>query len=395
MVTVTTRLRLRAIADANLAIIVAVLLVTTLAGGWLAYGAYADTETTEERVVSEWEPDGTFDHTATVTATNSSLYDEGETLAERDVYSLELSPELDGMYEFEYTASDSGEVDGEVELVLQTQSVEQTYGADDSEPTVYWEKEETIETVEFESLAPGETVEVPFAMNMSAVEAEIDDINDEFGNPPADDEVTIVAIVSIDGTVNGEPVATDTEHALPITVESSTFSVDEPAASDEGHAVTESMPVSTGPSLLHLAIGGLLVVGGIGGLVGLGVLRSRDRLTLTETERDWLAYQDTRADFDEWISTVSLPADAAAKPEATAESLEDLVNVAIDMGKRVLDDPNDERYYVAGAEHLYVYTPPDSPADVDQHDQDREVPMEDGDDSPMEAEEMPLAPRDE
>lgn len=353
------RLRLRAIAAAKFTLIIAALLIALLAGGWVAYDAYAGADSTEEQVVSAWELSGTFDHQATVTAENSSLYEEGDTLEDRRVYPTELAPTLEGEHVLELEATESGEVAGEVELVMQTRSVEPDRTGDQTDdPLLYWERTETLATQSFDSLSDEESVTTSFDVNMSAIAAETEAINKEFGNPVADEEIALVAVTTVDGTVNGETVQATEEHLLAMSIEGNTMRIEEVDTAGTVYERTEPVTATGNLAQMPVILGTTAAVGATLLLVALGVLRWRGRLTLSTAERRRLEYHDHQETYDAWISAVELPARAEAKEEATAASLADLVNIAIDTGNRVLEDPVENRYYVVGDEYLFVYVPP-------------------------------------
>jgi hypothetical protein len=99
----------------------------------------------------------------------------------------------------------------------------------------------------------------------------------------------------------------------------------------------EERTVAVAPGPLRAFGGPVLLLVAVGACVGLAAGRRRGALTVTEREREWLAYRDARSEFDEWITTVRV-----AEPDRDAtieiESLEGLVDVAIDTDRRVLVD---------------------------------------------------------
>lgn len=81
----------------------------------------------------------------------------------------------------------------------------------------------------------------------------------------------------------------------------------------------------------------------------------------------------TRERFDEWISRGRVPKDTGQR-SVYVESLEDLVDVAIDSSKRVIRDPERDQYVVIDGDIVYRYRQgepfgpfiPKSPKDEDE-----------------------------
>lgn len=362
------RLRLRSVLDGRFAVVVVVLLAVAVASGWVAYTTYDTPATTvEERVDATWETAAWFNHSATVTEPNP-VYPVGTRLVDRPVYVVAASPWLNGTYAFTHEASDGGELNGTVSLTFVLRAVEdQREGR-----TVVWRTERPLGSHSFESVASGETVRVPFAVNVNDTVARTKRIDGTFGNTPGRPEFAIRATIDLTGTVNGDPVDREVTSALPVALDRGTF---RPNASwrwtdrrVERTAVTVERPrgpmQTTGVPTLFLV-----------SVVALGALmtaRQTDRLGLSEAERARLEYLDDRAEYDEWISTITLPPEAFDYPEAEAASLEGLVDFAIDTDSAVVEDPAAETYHVVHDGILFTYrAPPASPA--------AETPVDDDD----------------
>lgn len=128
-----------------------------------------------------------------------------------------------------------------------------------------------------------------------------------------------------------------------------------PVSSAEQTTRTQT-PVSPGP--LRGVGGPLLLVLSLVGLVGLAVGQATVGLTVSETERARLAYRRQREEYDEWITTGTVPSESLADPTVEVDSLEGIVDVAVDIDRRVIDDSDSTRLVVLGEEVNYVYTPP-------------------------------------
>jgi hypothetical protein len=111
-------------------------------------------------------------------------------------------------------------------------------------------------------------------------------------------------------------------------------------------------------------VGGPLAV-----VLSLGVLgvllygRWSDSLSVSETEREWLAYRAQRSEFDEWITTGRVPVDAGGDPVIDVDTLEGLADVAIDMNNRVIEDDRREAFVVFTDRRQYRFERPPEPSD--------------------------------
>lgn len=102
------RLRLRAVLARSFAILVAVTLLTAGVGAAVTYDVYGTEPATrlESQTVSSWAAVGSFDHAATVT-NGTEAFPEGTVLANRSLYFTRVSPELTGVFEYDYDTTET------------------------------------------------------------------------------------------------------------------------------------------------------------------------------------------------------------------------------------------------------------------------------------------------
>jgi len=354
----TGGLRVRALLDRQFEVVVLVLVVLAVVGGFLAYGAYGQPNTTTEtNEVTVWAPNGTFTHGSTVTDNESKLagvFDPGQSVKNRSVYYMTIMPELSGEFAFEY-AADSGELDATIERTLVIRSVGQSR---DEGQVEYWRQTEPLGTGSA-TLSPAEGATVPYDVNVSGAVAQADRVHERLGDP-GQTRVSVNVTVALSGTAGGQEVDRTLEYALPLSVEGSVYRVGSVGAV-EPVTRTERVTVTSEPGPLG-AVGGPVLLGlALLGLAGLVYARSEGRLALTEAELTWLAYRDDRSDFDDWISTIRLPEDARSLPVAEADTLADLVDFAIDTDNSVLEQPGGGAYHVVHDGYRYTFEAPPDP----------------------------------
>ncbi|MFC7135079.1 MULTISPECIES: DUF5305 domain-containing protein [Salinibaculum] len=348
------KLRTRHVIDNSISIIVGALVLLALLGGWLTYTTYAaPATTTEQRPGPSSETRAWFNHSATVTE-NNSVYPVGTTLADRQVYFSSITPSLNGSYSFTYQASESGQLNATVALDLVYRGVEDGEVGD----RVVWETTRTLRGTVSKSLGPGDTLTVPFSVDVNRTGQRLAAIEEQLGDPPGQSQVRVRARTTLQGTVNAEPVDRTTPHTLPIDLGGSTYRIGQPGPMTDSEETTRTVTVEKeyGPARSVGAPGLLLV--SLSGLVGLGFVRYTDRLGLSRAERRRLTYEEDKREYDDWISRVQLPEEALALPRATTTSLAALVDFAIDTDNRVIEDPQEQTYYVVHDGYLYEYRPP-------------------------------------
>jgi hypothetical protein len=347
-----TRLRLRAVLNAQFTLILAVCLVAAAAGGALVYTTHVDPGTeTETRTVSSLTVETEYVHSAEVTEPNS-VFDTGTVLDDRDTYFTRVAPVLDVGVQTSYAADAASDVDVSFESVLVIRNV-----ASEGD-TVYWDERETLATETVSGVEPGETASASFALNSSAVDATASAIESELGASPGETETFVTTAVSVEGTINGEQTSYSRTIDMTLAHGGATYSVSEPGVQSDTTERTEPVAVERSYGPLRSTGGPLLLLAGLAGAGGLAYARREVGLALAPAEREYLSYRDDRSEFAEWITAIRLPESVHERPEAEASTLRDLVDFAIDNDTGVVEDPTTDAYHAVTDEFVYTYTPP-------------------------------------
>lgn len=345
-------LQIQAALDDWYPVVVVGLLLVSLLGGWFAYTTVvAPGTTTEQRVAASWETAGEFDHQATVTE-NNSVYPVGTTLSNRSTYFTSVAPELDGAFRYRYETAERANLSVaiEEELVLRGETT-----GSGGESRELWRESRSLASRRVDSLAPGERVRVPFAVDVRAAENRTKAIQEELGTRGRT-SVSILARVRVTGTVDGQQVDNTTVYRLPIDVQGSTAVVEGsgPVVAAHERTALVTVPVTHSLSRRVASIG--LFAAPLGALLGLVLARWRGGVSVSAAERERLAHDRDRAEFDEWITTATLPDAVRAWPRVAVDSLQGLVDLAIDTDSRVLEDQG--TYYVVHDGLVYAYAGP-------------------------------------
>lgn len=354
-------LRVRAFLDENYATVVAALVVLALFGGWLTYGAYASPGThTEERTASSWQTTGQFDHGATVTEENP-VFPVGTRLSNRTTYFRSVAPVLNGTFRTGYADAESADLSATVNVTLVLRSVD----SEDGSKTEYWRTTRQLGRQRVDSLAPGQSVRVPFSVDVNALGNRTQEIRNQLGGQPGQVTASVRATVRYAGTVEDRSVDRTVEYRLPLAIDGGTYRVEDPGAVRERHEETRTVTVTDDVDPISGFGGPFLLSSSLAAALAVVAARRRNRLGLTPEEREWLDFREDRSDFDEWIVRMRLPDEALDLPRAEAETLADLVDFAIDTDNAVVEHPDTGTFAVVHDEYRYIYVPPSNPVRED------------------------------
>jgi hypothetical protein len=341
-------LRIRDTVDTQYVVIIGVLALLVTAGLWVSYTTHVSPETqSETEVVSQWSRTATFEHGATVTRQNP-VYDTGQRLPNQRAYFPRISPVLSGEYQFQYTASDGGNVD--VDMTLRPIVQGRTDGV------ILWQQTRDRVSATAADVEPGEAATIAFEFNMNQTRIQFERIDEAFGETPGDPVVLVQAQTRITGQINGRPVNREFTDELRLLPDGDTFVVNDPGEVTNTSRQTQTFTTQREYSPLRNVAGPVVLLLSTAGLGGLSIARRRGLISLSATERDQLV----RSEYSEWISTGSLSEQPDLRDSNVVEmaSLVDLVNIAADTGERVVYDPDQERYAVLRGDRVYICEPP-------------------------------------
>ena len=337
----------------NVQYILAILVVWALFGAFLAYTPYVDPGTdVEEFEESSWSSTAAFTHQATV-AEQSAVFDEGEVLTNRSSYLESVAPRLNGSHSYEYEASSGGSLDVTTNLTLVLRSAD--------EETEYWREQSDLASVSEESVPPGQETVASFSVNVTALNERIDEIEDELDGTPGNTESIVRAQLTLVGERNGLEIDEESTHDMTIESQGNVYTVEgaDPVTDSDQQFGQETVEASYSP--LRTIGGPLLLVVSLAGIAGVAIGRRQGWFSVTETHRVWMAYQANRSEFGEWISHGSVPTELEERTVIDVDSLEGLVDVAIDSDRRVIADQSRGVCVVVLEDAVYRYEPPEPP----------------------------------
>lgn len=352
-------LRWRARVEDWFAAVVLIAVVVAAVGGFVTYTTYgAPGTTTEQRQVSSWSANGTYETTALVTEPNP-LYAEGTELSDRPAYFFAAAPTANVSFRFRYQVSDGGRATVAVRQTLVFRSV-----GGDSGAVEYWRVEEPLRSENATRVEPGEPVHLSVERNVSQARLRMENISERLGGAPGTTQLLLATTVTVQGQINGNDVSRTERYRLPMKLGESTYQPGEQSGDRLSGSTTERV-------VRQQTYGPLWRVGGpVASALGLAVLagllygRSGGHFAASGAERALLEFQSVREEFDEWITTARLPPAVFDRPRIEIGSLEGLIDTAIDVDARVFETPEGDAFYVPDGELLYVYEPPSAGIDA-------------------------------
>jgi hypothetical protein len=348
----TTRwLRVRSLAGEWFGVLVVAGVLLVAAGGYATATAHAvPGTTTDTERVTHWQVEREFSHSATVTRENP-VFKVGETLRDRTAYFVAATPVLNVTHTATYR--DLGDRDGPATLSVNASLVVTST----AEGRVLWTNQTRLAATEA-TVEPGDSTVVHAAVNTTRVRQRIASIRRSLGD--AAGEVSTAVVVSTAATTDSGRTAS-ADHRLPLTLGAAAYEVGSTQPATASATTTRPVTVTRSYGPLWRVGGPVLCLLGAALLGGLYAGRRADALGLTAAEREYLAYRDDRAEFAEWIVRARLPASVHDRETATAESLSDLVDYAIDADAGVVEDTATETYVVTTPGLVVVYEPPRAP----------------------------------
>ncbi len=346
-------LKFRRLIDRYLPVLVVLCVAFVLLGGALVYTTHVEPGTeTQQVTVAEWGTPGEVTHGATV-VNGTTVFPTGTTLVDRSMYYTQIAPVLDIDIRYEFVA-DGGELDVDGESTLVLRSV-------DEDGDELWRTDEQLDSFSA-TLEPDEGVERTVSVDVPELAAEVERIEAELGAAVGTTEIDIEHEIAAEATIDGQSEPHTNTYSVGIEPGGDVYTVETEATGSETHQRPGTVVTERTYGTPRNVSGPLLILVGVLGAIGLGVGRYRDVFALTDAERKDLEFAESRKELDDWISRARVNEWSTTDEYVRTDTLEDLVDIAIDIDERVIEDLERSRYYVFGDAQRYVYEPD---ADVD------------------------------
>lgn len=291
------------------------------AAGWM----YATPETAEVTDQTNRVTISSGLHSNARVTGNSSLYETGTQLHDPPVYLFSATPTATLNLTTTVPADQSVDVTQEVTVVYTATR--------DGEP--FWQRSSTL--AREETTTQSGSVTTRTGLDPRAIQRQVTQLENEIGTAGSVSVRLQYTVIYETAQYEGQLTTT-----APLTITDDWYVI-----GTESVERTHSTPVSrtvTVPDqnrdryLIAGGLGGLLILAGTG-IAGLYYTRLQD------IDENALAYHVHRERYTDWISRGKLP-ESLQSPAIQTESLEDLIDVAIDTGNRAIYDSERELYVV-------------------------------------------------
>lgn len=310
----------------SLAIVLGVVGLLAIAAGGYVY-ATPPSKTITERVDVQ-TVSATIHHSAVVTG-ETTLYDQDERLVDSSAYLFSATPKI----EFDAVANAPSGTAVEQRLTVDLSAT--------NNGEVFWSERRLLGAGSQE--VTGGEAKLSTALNATHLQQQIQATRAELGDVGVLNVRLNYTVAYDTGQYQGRLVVT-----TPIVMTAGAYWFNQDLATSNEHFRSVERTVQSQPDLTTVAALELLGIAALVGAVALIATRRREDLTEVETA---LAHDR----YEEWISAGELPTQTDKK-YVHINSLEDLVDVAIDSNKRVLHDLELNTYAVVDSDLIYYYT---------------------------------------
>lgn len=312
-----------------IAVVMGIVGFAALGGAYYVYSTPTVETVTEQTNTQTVQTD--VQTSAVVTGTNTTLYEQGQRLEAMPVYFFSASPILT------LTVTTTADTEGEVRIAQQLSVIQEA----SRNGVPFYSRNETV----LEAAERTNTCEATASadLNISALRARASQVQNEIGTVGVFQTRLQLEIVyqtrDYDGTLSA---------SSPIQFTGGAYFL----GSDLSDSETQSTPVTRqvvqqpDPAVF----GGLAAIGILSLLGAIGVFYYQRDLDIES-----LAVEYSHEEYREWISEGEFPT-GTDKRYISINTLEDLVDIAIDSNKRVIFDPSLEVYSVVDGDLVYYFS---------------------------------------
>jgi hypothetical protein len=312
-----------------LGIILIIIGVVALGGAWFVFSNppvnQVSEQTDQQRIQTSSET------RAVVTGTNQTLYEQGRVLVDKSAYLFKVSPVMT----LEITTSVP---EGQPVTVQHRLSTTFTASRDEE---LFWSETRLLKHDDTQVRDGQASMEV--SLNVTEMRNLISDRQSAVGGVGSFSHALNLTVDYDTGQYSGQI----SDRTL-FTFAGGGYWLDGGLSGSASHSETVTRQETGSPNMSQV-----FILGGLGGLfLLLGIALAILYFRTPDVER--LETMIARSRYDEWISNGQIPT-KSEREYIRIETLEDLVDIAIDQNKRVLYDANYDAYAVIESDHVYYF----------------------------------------
>jgi len=324
-----------------------VLVILLILSSIWTYGVYIKPQYVDKKIVtSHYTQSGNYEYFAKVTESNP-LYPVGTELGkEQPAYFFTVSPALQASFSYTIQA-DSVDLDVEQKTMVVATAKGSANGT-----KAFWQKKFLIEDVSNKKILNNEPLTHSFIIDVPDIQSKIKQVQDQL-KYSHNTEQEIVTTVTYQGTINGKSVSGTKDYAIPLTLGTSYYQLPEKTSSEETINEYGSQKVKIKPPFFSrmASFGSFLFL--FGSITALGMFRTRYP-KVDQYHIDILKSEMEHESFKDWISEGIFPNETQLLT-IKINSIEDLVNLAMDMNSRVIYDQGFAIYFTINDGVLYIF----------------------------------------
>ena len=312
-----------------IAVMLAILGVAALGGAYYVYSTPSVETVTDQTNTQTVQTAVTT--SAVVTGTNTTLYEQGRRLEAMPVYFFSASPILT------LTVTTTADAEGEVRISKQLSVIQEA----SRNGVPFYSRNQTV--LEHAERTNSGEVTASTDLNVSALRERASQVQNEIGTVGVFQTRLQLEIVyqtrDYEGTLSA---------STPIQFTGGAYFLGSELSDSQTQSTPVTRQVVQQPD--PVVYGGLAAIGVLSLLGVIGVLYYR-----REIDVEGLAVEYSHEEYREWISEGEFPT-GTDKRYISINTLEDLVDIAIDSNKRVIFDPSLEVYSVVDGDLVYYFS---------------------------------------
>jgi len=325
-------------------------LITIISCFWIYDNYVENSYIDQKQMVSSYIQHGNYTYSAPVTKINP-IYPKGSILEMgKPVYFLAVSPVLNAS--FEYSLNSTGPVDLGIDVQSMVVATSKEEGSEENS-RIIWRKEFPVGDVDIVNIKGGEVFTHHFSIDVPELQSKITDVQNKLQYFP-NMTLEIVTRVEYKGEINGKEVSNSTDFAIPLIISSSYYQMpqvlnfSEPNNEYKKYRVKNDFPLSDIKLPLFIFLLSTIMMGMMLSCRRINKVNS-DYIKKLENESNDLQ-------FKEFISKGKIPKNTNSLLKIEIFSLQDLVDIAVDINEKVIYDSEIGKYFIVHNNLLYLFT---------------------------------------